>query len=113
MAPKDWQTGVVIPTHKNKDRTIGGNAIASGASFPMSFLEKGMPDALEKDTEVYNWFILSLPRPDPCGFEHLIHRERPVATQHSLRNCVDHLAALSHIGYTIRCKFGLLYSVEV
>jgi len=36
------------------------------------------------------------------------HRERPVVTQHSLRNCVDHLAALSHTGYTIRCKFGLL-----
>ena len=53
-------------------------------------------------------FILSLPRPDPCGSEHLFHRERPVATQHSLRNCVDHLAALSHIGYPIRCKFGLL-----
>jgi len=34
--------------------------------------------------------------------------ERPVATQHSLRNCVDHLAALSHIGYPIRYKFGLL-----
>jgi len=53
-------------------------------------------------------FILSLPRPDPCGSEHLFHRERPVATQHSLRNCVDHLAALSHTGYPIRCKFGLL-----
>ena len=26
----------------------------------------------------------------------------------TLRNCVDHLAALSHIGYPIRCKFGLL-----
>ena len=28
--------------------------------------------------------------------------------QHSLRNCVDHLAALSHIGCTIRWKLGLL-----
>jgi len=34
--------------------------------------------------------------------------ERPVATQHFLRNCVDRLAALSHIGYTIRSNFGLL-----
>ena len=32
--------------------------------------------------------------PDPYGSEHLFHRERPVASQHSLRNCVDHLAAL-------------------
>jgi len=35
-------------------------------------------------------------------------RERPVATQHSLSDCVDHLAALSHIGYPIRCELGLL-----
>jgi len=34
---------------------------------------------------------------DPCGSEHLIHRERPVATQHYLRNCADHLEALSHV----------------
>jgi len=39
----------------------------------------------------------SLPRPDPCGSEHLINRERLVANQHSLRNYVDHLAALSHV----------------
>jgi len=38
------------------------------------------------------------------------HRDRPVATQHSLRNRVDHLAAPSHIGYTVRCKFGLLFT---
>jgi len=42
-------------------------------------------------------FILSLPRPDPCGFEHLIHRERPVATHQPLRNCFDHLAPFSHL----------------
>ena len=53
-------------------------------------------------------FILSLPRSDPCGSEQPIHRERPVATQHSLRNCVDHMAAPSHMGHTIRCEFGLL-----
>jgi len=39
-------------------------------------------------------FILSLPRPVPCGSERLIHRERPAATQHSLHNYVGHLAAL-------------------
>jgi len=33
-------------------------------------------------------FILSLPGPDPCGSEQPIQRERPVATQHPLRNCV-------------------------
>jgi len=56
-------------------------------------------------------FILSLPLPDPYGSEHLIHLQGLVATQHSLRNCVDHLAALSHTGYTIRCKFGLLQTL--
>jgi len=43
----------------------------------------------------------------PCGSEHLFHQEKLAVTQHSLRNCVDHLAVLSHIGYTIRCKFIL------
>ena len=33
-----------------------------------------------------------LPRPGPCGSEHFNFRERPVATQHSLRNCVENLA---------------------
>jgi len=32
------------------------------------------------------------------------------ATQHSMRNCVDHPAALYNIGYTIRFKFGLPYT---
>ena len=41
--------------------------------------------------------MLFVPRSDPCGSEQPIHRERPVATQHPLRNCVDHLAAPSHI----------------
>jgi len=27
-----------------------------------------------------------------------------------MRNCVDHPAALYHIGYTIRSNFGLLYT---
>ena len=45
-------------------------------------------------------FKLSLPRPDPCESQHLSQRQRSAATQHSLRNCVDHLAALSHVGYT-------------
>jgi len=56
--------------------------IRKGYDNPVSFILAG--------------FLLSLLRPDPWGSEHLIHRERPVATQHSLRNCVDHLAALSH-----------------
>jgi len=30
--------------------------------------------------------------------------ERPVATQHSLRTCVDHLAALSHVYATTRVE---------
>ena len=51
-------------------------------------------------------FILSLPRPDPCGSEQPIHRERPVATQHPLRNCVDHLAAPSHIYAPPRVETG-------
>ena len=51
-------------------------------------------------------FILSLPRPDPFGSEQPIHRERPVATQHPLRNCVDHLAAPSHIYATLRVETG-------
>jgi len=38
--------------------------------------------------------MLSLPCLDPCRSEHLIHQERPVVTQHSLRNCIDHRAAL-------------------
>jgi len=53
-------------------------------------------------------FILFLPRPDPCGSEHLFHRERPLATQHSLRNSVDNLVAVSHTGDTNGYKFGLL-----
>jgi len=52
------------------------------------------------------WFILSLQRPDLCGSEHLFHREKLAVTQHSLRNCVDHLGVLSHIGYVIRCKLS-------
>ena len=51
-------------------------------------------------------FILSLPRPDPCVSEQPIHRERPVATQHPLRNCVDHLAAPSHIHAPPRVETG-------
>jgi len=51
-------------------------------------------------------FILSLPRPDPCESEHLTHRERLVATQHSLRNCADHLSALSHAHATTRVETG-------
>jgi len=34
------------------------------------------------------------------------HRERPVATQHPLRNCVDHLAAPSHTCATWRVETG-------
>jgi len=41
-------------------------------------------------------FTLFLSCPDPCGPEQSIHQDRPVATQHSMRNCVDHLAAPSH-----------------
>ena len=51
-------------------------------------------------------FILSLPHPDLCGSEQPIHRERPVATQHPLCNCVDHLAAPSHIYSTPRVQTG-------
>jgi len=48
--------------------------------------------------------FLSLPRPDPWGSEHLIHRERP--TQHSLRNGVDRLAAHSHAYATPQVETG-------
>ena len=51
-------------------------------------------------------FILSLPRPGPCRSEQPIHRERPVATQHPLRNCVDHLTAPSHIYAPPRVETG-------
>ena len=51
-------------------------------------------------------FIISLPRPGPCGSEQPIHRERPVATQNPLRNCVDHLAAPSHIYAPPRVETG-------
>jgi len=54
----------------------------------------------------FSWLILSLPRPNPCGSEQPIHRERPVATQHPLRNCVDHLAAPSHAHATPRVETG-------
>ena len=50
--------------------------------------------------------ILSLLRSGPCGSEQPIHRERPVATQHPLRNCVDHLAAPSHIYAPPRVETG-------
>jgi len=39
-------------------------------------------------------FVLSLSRPDPCGSEQPIHRQRPVAAQLPLRDCVDHLEQL-------------------
>jgi len=55
-------------------------------------MRKGLPG----QSFIFAGFILPLPRPDSQGSEHMIHRERPVATQHSLRNCVDRLAALSH-----------------
>ena len=42
------------------------------------------------------------PRSDPQGYEDLTHRERPVATQRSLCNCVDLLAALSHVYATLQ-----------
>jgi len=42
-----------------------------------------------RQSSILAGFILSLPRPDLCGSEQPIHRERPVATQHPLRNCVD------------------------
>ena len=45
----------------------------------------------------FSWVYTFSAMPRPCGPEHLIHRERPLATQHSLRNCADHLAALSHV----------------
>ena len=51
-------------------------------------------------------FILSLPRPGPWGSEQPIHRQRPVATQHPLCNCVDHLAAPSHIYAPPRVETG-------
>ena len=56
--------------------------------------------------------ILSLLRSGPCGSEQPIHRERPVATQHTLRNCVDHLAAPSHIYATPRVVTKLKLAVE-
>ena len=48
----------------------------------------------------------SLPRPGHWGSEQPIHWERPVATQHPLRNCVDHLAAPSHIYAPPRVETG-------
>ena len=38
--------------------------------------------------------------------EQPIHRERPVVTQHPLHNCIDHLAAPSHIYATPRVETG-------
>jgi len=51
-------------------------------------------------------FILSLPRPDPCGPDHLTNGERPVAVQDSQCNCIDYLAALSHRYATTRVETG-------
>jgi len=51
-------------------------------------------------------FILSLPRPDPCGPDHLTNGERPVAAQTSQRNYIDYLAALSHRYATTRVETG-------
>jgi len=53
----------------------------------------------------FSW-VYTLPRPDPCGYEQPIHRERPIATQQPLRNCIDHLAAPSHIYATPRVETG-------
>jgi len=37
-------------------------------------------------------------------YEQLTYRERPVAIQHSLRNNVDHMAALSHAYATTKVE---------
>ena len=83
--------------------------------FDTAVEENWVSDILDNDNPgkvsfQLHGLIFSLLFPELCGSEHLAHRERPVATQHSLRNCVDHLATLSHIGHTIRCKFGFLYT---
>jgi len=45
-APKDWQTGLIIPIHKKGTRE---NALTTGAYPSLASLEKCMPSALEKD----------------------------------------------------------------
>jgi len=52
----------------------------------------------------FSWFYTFSDTPRSLRSEHLLQQERPIATQHSLRNCADPLAALFYTYATPRVE---------